>query len=62
MSLIIYNFVTVNYKIGSSIIMKSKTNFTYKEFISKLSNVPASTKNNISEKSPSILKNCNRNT
>ena len=54
--------MTVNYKIGSSIIMKSKTNFTYKEFISKLSNVPASTKNNISEKSPRVLKSCNRNT
>ena len=54
--------MTVNYKIGSSIIMKSKTNFTYKEFISKLSNVPTSAKNNISEKSPRVLKSCNRNT
>lgn len=44
-----------------SIIMKTKPNFTYKEFIEKISQVNVPTKDNVDSKSPRVLKNHNKN-
>lgn len=42
--------------------MKTKPNFTYKEFIEKISNVQISNKDSTKNKSPRALKSQNKNT